>query len=177
MSASSFDPRDAIHFDLQEGAVSTRAGTKLVVLSAEAVGAFIGAAGAEGGVGILRTLGDTLGGEALASLGTDANGATFSAVMEHIAGWLRVGGWGKLGIERWADALVVEFVSTTVNARAAERLLEGLLCRVSGRQVACVHVQGSRFLILDPAVAATARACARDGMRLGEIVADLEIAG
>jgi len=174
MSARTFDPQDAIHFDLQEGAVATRAGTKLVVLSAEAVGAFIGAVGAQGGVGILRTLGDTLGAEALASLGKDAADAPFSEVLDHVAGWLRVGGWGKLGIERWADALVVEFVSTTVNARAAERLLEGLFCRVSGRDVACAHVQGSRFLILDPTVATVVRARARDGMRLGEIVAMLE---
>ncbi len=175
MPTSSFDPRDAILFDLKEGAVATRTGTQLVVVSAKAVGAFIAAAGAEGGVGILRTLGDTLGAEALGSLGKDPAEATFSEVFDHVAGWLRVGGWGRLRAETWGDALVVEFISATVNARAAERLLEGLFSQLTDHEIACAHVEGSRFMVLEPTVAAEVRSRVRAGMRLGEIVAGLEL--
>ena len=171
---SEFDPNNAIQFNLPEGSLRTREGTKVVLLSAEALGEFISAAGPQGGVRLLRTIGDTLGKEALASIPGAFDEATLAEVIGHLAGWLRVGGWGRLSFERWGDALVIDFVSTTVNARAAERLLEGMIARASGRPVACAYVEGSRFLLLSESTAKEVRTWARSGLRLGEIVSRLE---
>jgi hypothetical protein len=168
-----FNPNNAIRFNLPEGSLSTREGTKVVLVSAETLGEFIATAGPKGGAGLLRTIGDTLGREALASLSKPFIEATLPEIVDHLAGWLRVGGWGRLSFERWGDALVADFVSTTVNARAAERLLEGMLARLSDRSVACAYVEGSRFLLLSADTAAEVRGWSRSGMRLGEIVSRL----
>ena len=175
MPPSPFDPKDAIRFDMNEGSVHSSAGTKMVVLSAQSVGALIAATGSQGGIGILRNLGDTVGAEALASLGRSTEGLAFTEVLEHIGGWLRLAGWGKLRAEVWGDAIVLEFTSKTVNARAAERLLEGLFTRVCGRSVSCVQGEGNRFILVNPEVEAGVRERLASGMRLGAVVGELEL--
>jgi len=175
MPTSPFDPKDAIRFDMNEGAVHSSAGTKMVVLSAQSVGALIAATGSQGGIGILRNLGDTLGAEALASLGRSTEGLAFTEVLEHVGGWLRLAGWGKLRAEVWGEAIVLEFSSKTVNARAAERLLEGLFTRVSRCSISCVHGEGNRFLLVNPEIEAAVRERLSSGARLGAVVGDLEL--
>lgn len=176
---SSFDPGDYYAFDLAHGAVHTRHGERVLVLSADVLGPLVSTAARHGDLTAVRMLGKHIGDDAARSLGREARVATPEAVVTHISGTLALLGWGTLSIERWGGALVLSL--TGAPALDSERLglaalLGGVLTAIGGQDVACVPIVGSgsaRFVIVHPSVAETVWGWAKDGADLGSIVARL----
>jgi hypothetical protein len=177
---SSFDPGDYYAFDLARGAVHTRHGERVLVLSADVLGPLVSTAARHGDLTAVRMLGKHIGEDAGRSLGREAGMAAPEAVVTHISGTLALLGWGTLALERWGGALVLSLVGAP--ALDAERLglaalLGGVLTAIGGQDVACVPIAGSaggsRFVIVHPSVAETVWGWAKDGAELGGIVARL----
>jgi hypothetical protein len=177
---STFDPGGYYAFDLARGAVHTRHGERVLVLSADVLGPLVSTAARHGDLTAVRGLGKHIGEDSARSLGADARRATPEAVLTHISGTLAVLGWGTLTIERWGGALVLSLHGAP--ALDAERLglaalLGGVLTSVGGQDVACVPIAasagGSRFVVVHPGVAETVWGWAKDGADLASIVARL----
>lgn len=175
-----FDPGEYYAFDLARGAVHTRHGERVLVLSADVLGPLVSTAARHGDLTAVRGLGKHIGDDASRSLGGEVRRATPEAVLTHISGTLAVLGWGTLSLERWGAALVLSLQGAPV--LDAERLglaalLGGVLTSVGGQDVACVpiagQVGGARFLIVHPGVAETVWGWAREGAELPAIVARL----
>src|SRR5689334_11554679 len=105
--ARGFDPGAYYAFDLARGAVHTRHGERVLLLSADTVGPLVSTAVRHGDLTSVRTLGKRMGEDAMRSLGGDVKTASPEAVVTHARGILALLGWGTLGMERWGRALVV----------------------------------------------------------------------
>ncbi|MBK8587747.1 MAG: hypothetical protein IPN77_01250 [Sandaracinaceae bacterium] len=106
MSNIGFDPKGFYEFDLARGAVSTRGGARVIVLSDTVVASLVSAAVETGDLTVLRELGKQIGAQVVASLGGAVFDDSPEQVLAHTSGWLGVLGWGRLGFERWGQALV-----------------------------------------------------------------------
>jgi len=85
-------------------------------------------------------------------------------------------GWGTVQLERWGHALAL--VLEGAPSLDAERLglaalLGGMLTSLGGRDVACVPVDGARFLIVHPSIAEAVWSWSKDGKELSAVVARL----
>ena len=69
MSNIGFDPKGFYEFDLARGAVSTRGGARVIVLSDTVVASLVSAAVETGDLTVLRELGKQIGAQVVASLG------------------------------------------------------------------------------------------------------------
>jgi hypothetical protein len=176
-SETSFDPGGYLAFDLARGAVHTRHGERVLVLSADVLGPLVSTAARHGDLTAVRALGKHIGEDAARSLGRDARGATPEAVITHIGGTLALLGWGTLSLERWGGALVLSLHGAPV--LDAERLglaalLGGMLTSLGGQDVACVPVtSGARFVVVHPGVAETVWGWAKEGLELSSIISRL----
>ncbi len=172
-----FDPAGFYEFDLEEGVVQTRSGSRVVVLVAEAVGPLVAAAVARGDLTAMRRFGRAVGGQVASSLGQEPASAPAEAVLGHLRPLFALFGWGKLRAERWGAALVL-FVDDPPRLDeerlALAALLGGALSAASGRDVACVPVPGERFLVVAPSVAEQVWRWAHEGSSFLEILARLE---
>jgi hypothetical protein len=177
---SSFDPGGYYAFDLARGAVHTRHGERVLVLSADVLGPLVSTAARHGDLTAVRGLGKHIGDAAARSLGADTRRSTPEAVLTHVNGTLALLGWGALTLERWGSALVLALHGAP--ALDAERLglaalLGGVLTSVGGQDVACVPIPGgaggSRFVVVHPGVAETVWSWAKDGADLANIVGRL----
>ncbi len=170
-----FDPGGFYEFNVRGGAVKTRDGARVMVLTGEALGPLVQAAASSGDLKPIRTLGQNLATHAQASLGSDANGAAPEDVLAHASSVLALFGWGRLGLERWGQALALTLTDAPeLDERrlATAALLGGLLSELSGHEVACVPVD-DRFLVVAPTVADKIWKQARGGADLPTVVASL----
>jgi hypothetical protein len=176
MTEPQFDPGGFYEFDLAQGKVRTSRGARVLLLSAEALGPLVGAAVAAGDLTPIRRLGKELGEHARASLEGSADGHPPEAVLGHAAAVVALFGWGRLGMERWGDALVVslEDMPTIDEQRlGVAALLGGLFSALGGREVACVPTGGARFLMVAPDVAEDVWGWTSSGADLPTIVGRL----
>lgn len=173
----SFDPGGYYAFDLARGAVHTRHGARVLVLSAEVLGPLVSNAARHGDLTAVRALGKHIGEDASRSLGMDAKSASPEAVLNHASGTLALLGWGMLSMERWGGALVLSLhgaPALDIECLGLAALLGGVLTTLGGRDVACVPVEsGSRFVVVHPSIAETVWAWAKEGLPLGAIVGRL----
>lgn len=176
-SEPSFDPGAYYAFDLARGAVHTRYGERVLVLSADVLGPLVSNAARHGDLTAVRALGKHIGEDAARSLGQDAKEASPEAVLNHVSGMLALLGWGVVTLERWGGALVLSLSGAP--ALDPERLglaalLGGVLTSLGGRDVACVPVaSASKFVIVHPNIAETVWTWAKEGAELAQIVARL----
>jgi hypothetical protein len=177
----SFDPGGFYEFDLARGAVRTRDGSRVLVLSDDVLGPLVSMAVRNGDVTAVRVLGRQLGDQALHSLGKPPAGLSPETVLGHTASVLALTGWGRLRFEQWGDAVVAaldglpELDDQHIGVGA---LLGGVISALAGRDVACVPVgESGRFLVVDPGVAEQVWAWSKNGAELPEIVARLAVPG
>ena len=76
MSNIGFDPKGFYEFDLARGAVSTRGGARVIVLSDTVVASLVSAAVETGDLTVLRELGKQIGAYTLSSTAPDGTAAT-----------------------------------------------------------------------------------------------------
>jgi len=178
--ARGFDPREFYAFDLARGAVSTRHGERMLVLSSDAVATLVASAAKHGDLTAVRALGKRIGEEAQASLASDVRGASPEAVATHAAGVLSLLGWGAFSFERWGHALVIVLEGAPEldpGKLGLASLLGGMLTALSGRDIACVPVSSGRFVVVHPSVAEQVFTWSTEGSDLAQIVAKLGAEG
>jgi hypothetical protein len=172
-----FDPGAFYAFDLARGAVHTRHGERVLMLSADTIGPLVSTAVRHGDLTSIRSLGKRVGEDAARSLGSEVKAATPEAVVTHASGVLALLGWGTLSLERWGRALVVfiEGAPQLDNDRLGlAALLGGLLTSLGGRDIACVPVNdGSRFVVVHPSIAEAVWTWTKEGKSLSDVVARL----
>jgi hypothetical protein len=172
-----FDPGAFYAFDLARGAVHTRHGERVLVLSADTLGPLVSTAARHGDLTSIRTLGKRIGEEAGRSLGDEAKASTPEAVVAHTSGTLALLGWGTLSLERWGKALVL--VLDGAPQLDSERLglaalLGGMLTSLGGRDVACVPAHDpARFIIVHPGIAETVWTWTKEGKSVVEVISRL----
>ena len=119
-----------------------------------------------------------IGAQVVASLGGAVFDDSPEQVLAHTSGWLGVLGWGRLGFERWGQALVAVMEGVPAldeDSLGIAALLGGVISSLSKLEVACVPV-GGKFLVCNPAIAESVWLWANDGVELGTIVDQLILA-
>ena len=160
------DPSGFYELDLPRGTVRTRAGERVVVMADHVARALFAAAEPSAA----RQLGEAVATEAMRHL-DDLPDATPERVLGEAAAALGVFGWGRLGLERWGDALVATLDDLPAGVDAAsEAILSGFFSRLSGREVACAAAGRGKYLLVDPSVAPQVRAWAAEGASVPAIV-------
>ncbi len=167
MTEPRLDPAGFYELDLSRGTVHTRAGDRVVVLTDHVARALLREPS------VLRDLGEAMGAEAARHLG-DAPSATPERALAEGAAALGVFGWGRLGFERWGDALVATLDEAPTESREAlAALLTGFFSRLTGRAVECVPSGDGKYVMVHPAIAATVRSWAAGGAEVPAIVGRL----
>jgi hypothetical protein len=173
MTDTAFDPGGFYEFDLGRGTVRTQAGSRVVVLSDNVLAPLVSAAATQGDLTAVRRLGKQLGEQILGNVGGDVTVAPPARVLGHAAAVLGLFGWGRLGLERWGDALVATLTDMPVLDDAqlgVAALLGGIFTSLGGREVACVPVSGAKFLLVDPGIADHVWNWAQEGSSIAGIV-------
>jgi hypothetical protein len=181
---TTFDPRGAILLDREAGQLRVGASTPRVLVPAEALVALCGRAGEELTVALGQAVGEAIGArlrERFERAG-GVGGASFSVVVEHLAGEVGLAGLGALQAERWGKALALVVDRSPV---AHEAIGDVMLCGVlsealrvaTGTASAVVPVAregtSTRFLVLgDGAVDGVLRELER-GTTWSAIVSEL----
>lgn len=176
MAIPAFDPGDFLRIDLSHGAMSTRGGQRVLVLSDTVVAPLVSAAVQNGDLTPLRELGRVVGTHVTDSLGGDARGAALEDVLGHARTALGLFGWGRLEFERWGDALATRLTNLPdldEDNLGVAALLGGLVSALAEAEVACVPVGEGRFLVVDPTVAEQIWTWSREGADLATLVAHL----
>lgn len=177
MSQTNFDPGGYFEFDLAKGAVRSRDGERLLVLSDNVVAPLVSAAVEAGDLTAVRRLGRQLGASAKGELGGDTGPLPAEDVLGAAAGLLGIFGWGRLTVDRWGDALVAildELPGLDTEHLGVAALLGGLFSSLSDREVACVPVSNDGiFLVVDPSVAQQIWKWSRAGDDIATIVGRL----
>jgi len=177
MADASFDPGGFFEFDLAKGAVSARGGGRVLVLSDGVVAPLISAAVEAGDLTAVRELGRQLGEAAAAEMeGAPQDGAA-EEVLGHAGAVLSLFGWGRLGVDRWGDALVAtldQLPRLDDEHLGIAALLGGLFSSLADEEVACVPVgDDGTFLLVDPSVAQQVWKWSRGGDDVAAVVGRL----
>jgi hypothetical protein len=160
MDISTFDPSEAVVFDLNRGQVTLDGGGPVLLLGADVVAA----ACAQLEANVVRQLGHALGKQAgarmrarLAALGAPS----LEVMVEQLAGEISLRGFGALALERWGQALVVRIEGQPLGPQGQELLggfLEGALLASVDREVTALalerNAQSLRLLLCSKAAAA-----------------------
>jgi hypothetical protein len=172
--SESFDPGGFYEFDLSRGAVMSRDGLRVLVLSDTVVAPLVSAAVKNGDLTPVRRLGRQIGHLVKESMGGEATHAVPEEVLGHAASCLALFGWGRLGLERWGDALVAtlsEPPELDEDHLGVAALLGGLFSEITGREVACVPTdRDGGFILVDPTVAEQVWAWSKSGDGVGAIL-------
>jgi hypothetical protein len=172
-----FDPGGYFAFDLARGAVHTRHGERVLVLAGDVLGPLVSTAVRQGDLTAVRMLGKRIGEDAARSLGVEVKAASPEAVITHASGMLALLGWGTLLFERWGQALVLALSGgPTLDPErlGLAALLGGLLTTLGGRDVACVPVDATRFVIVHPSIAEVVWGWTKEGKELTSVIARLQ---
>jgi hypothetical protein len=176
MTDTAFDPGGFYEFDLGRGTVRTQAGSRVVVLSDNVLAPLVSAAATQGDLTAVRRLGKQLGEQIVANVGGSVADTDPARVLGHAASVLGLFGWGRLGLERWGDALVATLRDMPALDEAqlgVAALLGGIFTSLGGREVACVPIEDGKFLLVDPGIADRVWTWAQEGTSLAGIVGRL----
>jgi hypothetical protein len=177
MTQAQFDPGGFFQFDLAHGSVRTRGGARVLVLSDTVLGPLIATAVQNGDLTAVRALGSQLGSIVSSSLKDAPNNLSPAVVVGHAASVMSLYGWGRLKLERWADALVLEVDGLPPlddDNLAVAALLGGLFSTLSKCEVACVPVARTRkYLMVDPSIAEQVWSWSKNGENLATIITRL----
>jgi len=177
MEEPGFDPGDFYAFDLAHGAVRTRGGVRVLVLSDDVVAPLVSAAVQKGDLSALRRLGQQMAAQAATSLGPSVGDLPPETVLGHISSCMALFGFGRVRLESWGPALVatVDGAPDLDSERLAMgAVLGGLLSTLVGREVACVPVgRRGELVVVDPGVAQTVLGWSKQGADVPSVVARL----
>ncbi len=181
MVEARFDPGGFYEFNLAQGAVRSRDGSRVLILSDTVVAPLVSAAVKAGDLTPVRRLGRQIGHMVAESLGGGALDRPPEAVLGHAASVLALFGWGRLGLERWGDALVAslgEPPDLDDDNLGVAALLGGIFSELAGREVACVPTdRQGRFVLVDPTVAEQVWSWSKGGDDLPAILGKLTAEG
>ena len=181
MADGTFDPGGFFQFDLAHGAVRTRGGARVLVVSESVLAPLINAAVANGDLTAVRSLGSQLGSIVASSLGGPSGSLSPSEVLGHAASVMSLYGWGRLRLETWGDALVLDvdgLPPLDEHNLPVPALPGGLFPPLSKSEVACVPVaRTSKYVMVDPSVAEQVWAWSKGGENLAAITARLSSRG
>ncbi|HWO14602.1 MAG TPA: hypothetical protein VNN80_34105 [Polyangiaceae bacterium] len=179
MDTSTFDPSEAVVFDLDRGQVTLEGGGPLLLLPAEVVAA----ACAQLDAALVRQLGIALGKQAGARVRArlaSVAAPSLEVMVEQLAGELSLGGFGALAIERWGQALVTKIEGYPLAAHGQELLggfLEGALLAAVEREVVAMPLERSaqslRLLLCSRAASARVKTWLGAGGSWGDALAAL----
>ena len=177
MAEPRFDPGGFFEFDLSKGAVRTREGARVLLLSDDVLSPLVAVAVQNGDLTAVRRLGKQLGQHIASSLGQPPSELSPETVLSHAASVLALFGWGRIGLEQWGPALavVVRGVPELDEGHLGmAALLGGLFSAMTGNDVACVPTDEERFLLVSSSVAEEVWSWAREGLDMGSILSRLE---
>jgi len=181
MPEAQFDPGGFFQFDLAHGAVRSRDGGRVILLSEAVLAPLITTAVNNGDLTAVRILGSQLGTLLSSELPGDQAGLPAGTVIGHAASLMALYGWGRLHLERWGDAMVLEVEGLPPlddDNLAVAALLGGMFSTLCNTEVACVPLaEPTKYIMVEPAVAEQVWAWSKSGKTLGEIVAALAPGG
>lgn len=179
--AASFDPGGFFEFDLDKGAISSRGGGRVLVMSDGVIAPLVSAAVEAGDLTAVRKLGRQLGEVTAQALDGAATDQGAEEVLGHAAAVLSLFGWGRLEVQRWGDAMVAtlrDLPRLDDEHLGMAALLGGVFSSLADREVACVPVtDDGTFLLVDPAVAQQVWKWSRAGEAVAAIVGRLASEG
>ena len=178
MTDAQFDPGGFYEFDLAHGAVRARGGSRVLILSENVLGPLITTAVSHGDLTAVRSLGTQLGTMISRSLKQPAPSLPTRLVVGHAASVMSLYGWGRLEMEQWGAALVINvdgLPPLDEDNLAVAALLGGMFSTLCGQEVACVPIaRTTRYLMGEPVIAEPVWAWSKGGENLGTIVGRLE---
>jgi hypothetical protein len=181
MTDTSFDPGGFFQFDLAQGNVRSRGGTRVLMLSEGALAPLIQTAVASGDLTAVRTLGGQLGAIVASSLPGPISSLAPAQIISHAGAAMALFGWGRLRLEQWGDALVLQvdgLPPLDSDNLAVAALLGGLFSTISATEVACVPLaRSTKYMMVDPGVAEQVWIWSREGDNLATISSKLRTAG
>lgn len=173
MTETSFDPGGFFQFDLAKGAVRSRGGSRVLLVSEAVLAPLINTAVANGDLTAIRSLGSQLGSIVGSSLGGPVNAAPPSQVIGHAGAVMSLFGWGRLRLEQWGDALVLQVEGLPPldeDNLAVAALLGGLFSTLCSTEVACVPISRSaKYVMVDPRIAEQVWSWSKEGESLASI--------
>lgn len=170
-----FDPGSYYQFELSKGEVTSHKGRRMLVLSDSVLKPLVTAAARNGDLTPLRILGREIGEEVLSEL--DPKSVPMEEIVGRLAAAISLCGWGKFGMSRWGDAMVVSLEHSPVldaDSLATAAFLGGCFSAIAAREVACVPLEkGAKYLVVDPTIAESVWGWARAGQPVAEVVGRL----
>ena len=170
MTETSFDPGGFFQFDLAKGAVRSRGGSRVLLVSESVLAPLINTAVANGDLTAIRSLGSQLGSIVSSTLGGPANAAAPSQLIGHAGAVMSLFGWGRLRLEQWGDALVLQVEGLPPldeDNLAVAALLGGLFSTLCSTEVACVPISRSaKYIMVDPRIAEQVWSWSKEGESL-----------
>jgi len=179
MADEDFDPGGVFQFDLAQGSIRTRSTGRVLVLTDRALGPLINAAVNNGDLTAIRNLGSALGTMVAGSLGKAASLLSPGQVIGHAGSVMSLYGWGRLKLELWGDALVLQvdgLPDLDEDNLAVAALLGGLFSTLCSTEVACVPLsRTTKYIMVDPQVAERVWAWSKEGDNLATIAGRLGV--
>jgi hypothetical protein len=187
MNPSSFDPAEAVTFDLSFGHVHLDGAPNRVLVPADALMTLCGAAGEDEASGLGHAIGEALGRRVAVRLSGGsqerheaARKASFEQVVTQLAGELALVGLGALSAERWGRSVVM-VVDQSPLGEAGDELLAAVLQSafkaMVDRPARMVRLERDgvrvRYLVCSGAVVQAVRDRLAAGENWGAVVASL----
>lgn len=173
MTDTSFDPGGFFQFDLAKGSVRSRGGTRVLLVSEAVLAPLINTAVANGDLTAIRSLGSQIGTLVGNTLSGPANAASPSQVIGTAGAIMSLFGWGRLKLEQWGDALVLQVEGLPPldeDNLAVAALLGGLFSTLCSTEVACVPIaRTAKYMMVDPRIAEQVWSWAKEGESLAAI--------
>lgn len=174
---ASLDPNAFFQFDLAKGSVRARGGSRVLIVSENVLAPLIHTAVANGDLTAVRTLGSQLAMLVQSSLPGQANALSPAQVIGHAGAVMTLFGWGRLRLEQWGDALVLNVDGMPPlddDNLALAALLGGMFSTLCASEVACVPLgKTTRYMMVDPRIAEQVWSWAREGDSVGSIAQKL----
>jgi hypothetical protein len=177
MTDTSFDPGGFFQFDLAKGSVRSRGGTRVLFVSEGVLAPLINTAVANGDLTAIRSLGSQVGTIVSSTLGGPANASLPAQVIGHAGAVMSLFGWGRLRLEQWGDALVLQVEGLPPldeDNLAVAALLGGLFSTLCSIEVACVPIgRTAKYMMVDPRIAEQIWTWSKEGESLAAIASKL----
>ncbi|HEX3771679.1 MAG TPA: hypothetical protein VHV30_12465 [Polyangiaceae bacterium] len=181
MSAPTFNPAQAVRFDLAHGAV--RAGTaddRFVLVPASALVDVARGAPAEVAAALGQAIGRGIGRRAAGRIG-DAKASTLEGFITQLAGEAAIAGVGLWSLERWGRALVVVVSEGVAPPSMIAAIVGAAIEGASGRKVGCALLagdeHGARVLVSSDRAVERVRQWIGSGMAWAEAISKLHGGG
>lgn len=191
MADPAFDPSEAVTFDLAYGHVHLDGAPNRVLVPGDALIELCDTAGDEATAALGYAIGSAMGRRVAVRLGRAAAdrqaavaGASFSLVIEHLAGEVALAGLGSLSAERWGKAVVLILDQSPLGERGdplVGEILQAAMQTLSNQGGRVVRLERSgvraRFLLVAAAAVEGVRMRLREGQSWGAVLAKLHHAG